>query len=200
MRQKTRRIEIYVFTFMFSLASLTSANAGAPLDLVRTTIDRAIQILKDPKLSSPDKKKERVDRLREALAAVFDYEEMAKRALGPHWRQRTPAEQEEFVKLFRDFLERVYSEKIGLYGGEKVRFGREVMDSEFAQVESTIIQPKGEEIAVVYKLRQVNGQWKVYDAIVENISIVNNYRSQFDRVISSSSYEELVKRLREKVG
>src|SRR5947208_1621137 len=200
MRQKTRRIEIYVFTFMFSLASLTSANAGAPLDLVRTTVDRAIQILKDPKLSSPDKKKERVDRLREALAAVFDYEEMAKRALGPHWRQRTPAEQEEFVKLFRDFLERVYSEKIGLYGGEKVRFGREVMDSEFAQVESTIIQPKGEEIAVVYKLRQVNGQWKVYDAIVENISIVNNYRSQFDRVISSSSYEELVKRLRDKVG
>ncbi len=200
MRQKTRRIEIYVFTFMFSLASLTSANAGAPLDLVRTTVDRAIQILKDPKLSSPDKKKERVDRLREALAAIFDYEEMAKRALGPHWRQRTPAEQEEFVKLFRDFLERVYSEKIGLYGGEKVRFGREVMDSEFAQVESTIIQPKGEEIAVVYKLRQVNGQWKVYDAIVENISIVNNYRSQFDRVISSSSYEELVKRLREKVG
>ncbi len=200
MRQKTRRIEIYVFTFMFSLASLTSANAGAPLDLVRTTVDRAIQILKDPKLSSPDKKKERVDRLREALAAVFDYEEMAKRALGPHWRQRTPAEQEEFVKLFRDFLERVYSEKIGLYGGEKVRFGREVMDNEFAQVESTIIQPKGEEIAVVYKLRQVNGQWKVYDAIVENISIVNNYRSQFDRVISSSSYEELVKRLREKVG
>jgi len=84
MRQKTRRIEIYVFTFMFSLASLTSANAGAPLDLVRTTVDRAIQILKDPKLSSPDKKKERVDRLREALAAVFDYEEMAKRALGPH--------------------------------------------------------------------------------------------------------------------
>ena len=200
MRQKTRRIEIYVFTFMFSLASLTSANAGAPLDLVRTTVDRAIQILKDPKLSSPDKKKERVDRLREALAAVFDYEEMAKRALGPHWRQRTPAEQEEFVKLFRDFLERVYSDKIGLYGGEKVRFGREVMDNEFAQVESTIIQPKGEEIAVVYKLRQVNGQWKVYDAIVENISIVNNYRSQFDRVISSSSYEELVKRLREKVG
>ena len=200
MRQKTRRIEIYVFTFMFSLASLTSANAGAPLDLVRTTVDRAIQILKDPKLSSPDKKKERVDRLREALDAIFDYEEMAKRALGYHWRQRTRAEQEEFVKLFREFLQRVYSDKIGLYGGEKVRFGREVMDNEFAQVESTIIQPKGEEIAVVYKLRQVNGQWKVYDAIVENISIVNNYRSQFDRVISSSSYEELVKRLREKVG
>jgi len=200
MRQKIRRLEICLFTFMLFLVSLTRAHAGAPLDLVRTSVDRAIQILKDPKLSSRDKKKERVDRLREALDAIFDYEEMAKRALGPHWRQRTPAEQEEFVKLFRDFLERVYSDKIDLYGGEKVRFGREVIDNEVAQVESTIIQPKGDEIAVVYKLRQVNGQWKVYDAVVENVSIINNYRSQFDRVISSSSYEELVKRLREKVG
>jgi len=200
MHRKMRQFEICIFTFMASLASLTRAQAGAPLDLVRTTVDRAIQILKDPKLSSPDKKKERVDRLREALDAIFDYEEMAKRALGYHWRQRTRAEQEEFVKLFREFLQRVYSDKIGLYGGEQVRFGREVMDDEFAQVESTIIQPKGEEIAVVYKLRQVNGQWKVYDAIVENISVVNNYRSQFDRVISSSSYEALVKRLRGKAA
>ena len=200
MSRKMRPFEICIFTFMLSLASLTRAQAGAPLDLVRTTVDRAIQILKDPKLSSPDKKKERVDRLTEALDAIFDYEEMAKRALGYHWRQRTPAEQEEFVKLFREFLQRVYSDKIGLYGGEQVRFGREVMDNEFAQVESTIIQPKGEEIAVVYKLRQVNSQWKVYDAIVENISIVNNYRSQFDRVISSSSYEALVKRLRGKAA
>ena len=200
MHRKMRQFEICIFTFMASLASLTRAQAGAPLDLVRTTVDRAIQILKDPKLSSPDKKKERVDRLREALDAIFDYEEMAKRALGYHWRQRTRAEQEEFVKLFREFLQRVYSDKIGLYGGEQVRFSREVMDDEFAQVESTIIQPKGEEIAVVYKLRQVNGQWKVYDAIVENISVVNNYRSQFDRVISSSSYEALVKRLRGKAA
>ena len=200
MHRKMRQFEICIFTFMLSVASLTRAQAGAPLDLVRTTVDRAIQILKDPKLSSPDKKNERVDRLREALDAIFDYEEMAKRALGYHWRQRTPPEQEEFVKLFREFLQRVYSDKIGLYGGEQVRFGREVIDNEFAQVESTIIQPKGEEIAVVYKLRQVNGQWKVYDAIVENISIVNNYRSQFDRVISSSSYEALVKRLRGKAA
>ena len=200
MQQKIRQFEICILTLMLSLAPLTRAQAGAPLVLVRTTVDRAIQILKDPELSSPDKKKERVDRLREALDAIFDYEEMAKRALGRHWRERTPADQEEFVKLFRDFLERVYSDKIDLYGGQKVRFGREVIDNEFAQVESTIIQPKGEEIAVVYKLRQVNGQWKVYDAIVENISIVNNYRSQFDRVISSSSYEELVKRLRGKAA
>ena len=155
MGEKIWQLEICIFSFMLFLASLTRAEAGAPLDLVRTTVDRAIQILKDPELSSRDKKKERMDRLREAIDPVFDYEEMAKRALGPHWRKRTAAEQVEFVKLFRDFLERVYSDKIFLYGGEKVRFGHEVIDNEFAQVESTIIQPKGEEIAVVYKLRQV---------------------------------------------
>jgi phospholipid transport system substrate-binding protein len=198
MHRKIRQIEIgiLIVTVCFGFAGF--AQAGEPLDLVRTAVDKAVQILKDPKLQSQDKKRERIERLREALNPIFDYEEMAKRALGTHWRRRTPAEQEEFVKLFRDFLERIYSDKVDLYGGEKVRFGREVIDKDFAQVESTIIKPKGEELAVIYKLRQLNGQWKVYDAVVENISIVNNYRSQFDRIISSSSYEELVKRLQEK--
>jgi len=145
-------------------------------------------------------KKERFDRLREAVNPLFDYEEMAKRALGPHWRRRTSTEQQEFVQLFRDFLERNYSDKIDLYAGEKVLFGREAMDNGFAQVESSLVNSKAEEVAILYKLRRVDGKWKVYDAVVENISIINNYRSQFDRVISSSSYEELVKRLRDKAG
>src|SRR5438128_1023951 len=200
MQKKIRQIAIGISIFTLCFGFARFAHAGEPLDLVRMAVDKAVQILKDPKLQSQDKKKERIDHLREALNPIFDYEEMAKRALGAHWRRRTPAEQEEFVKLFRDFLEIIYADKIDLYGGEKVRFGREVMDNEFARVESTIIKPKGEEIAVTYKLRQVNGQWKVYDAVVENISILNNYRSQFERVISSSSYEELVKRLREKAG
>jgi len=198
MHRKIRQIEIGIFVFTLCLGFSRFAQAGEPLEVVRVAVDKAVQILKDPKLQSQDKKKERVDRLREALNPIFDYEEMAKRALGTHWRRRTPAEQEEFVKLFRDFLERIYSDKIDLYGGEKVRFGREVIDKDFAQVESAVIKPNGEEIAVSYKLRQMNGQWKVYDVVVENISIVNNYRSQFDRVISSSSYEALVKRLQEK--
>jgi len=198
MYTKIRQIQIGIFIFTLCLGFPRFAQAGEPLELVRTAVDKAVQILKDSKLQSQDKKKERIDGLREALNPIFDYEEMAKRALGAHWRRRTPAEQEEFVKLFRDFLEKIYSDKVDLYGGEKVRFGREVIDKDFAQVESVVIRPKGEEIAVIYKLRQMNGQWKVYDVVVENISIVNNYRSQFDRIISSSSYEELVKRLQEK--
>jgi len=195
-----KKIRTGILILLLCLGSARLAPAGEPLELVRTAIEKAVQVLKDPKNQPQDKKNERIDRLREVLNPIFDYDEMAKRALGSHWRRRTPAEQEEFVKLFRDFLERVYSDKIDLYGGEKVLFGREIMDGDFAQVDSTLIRPKGEEIAVIYKLRLANGKWKVYDAVVENISIVNNYRSQFDRVISSSSYEELVKRLQEEAG
>ena len=197
---KIRRIAIGIFIFMVSLSVFRLVQAAEPLQLVRTSVDKAVQILRDPNLQSQDKKSERIDRLREALHSIFDYEEMAKRALGTHWRRRTPAEQKEFVKVFRDFLERIYSDKIDFYGGEEVRFGREFIDKGFAEVESTLIKSKGEELAVVYKLRQRDGQWKVYDAVVENISIINNYRSQFDRVISRSSYEELVKRLQEKAS
>jgi phospholipid transport system substrate-binding protein len=195
-RQRARALLVFTLCVGF----VVSVHAGEPLDLVRTAADKAMQILKDPNLQSQDKKKERFDRLREAVNPLFDYEEMAKRALGPHWRRRTPTEQQEFVQLFRDFLERNYSDKIDLYAGEKVLFGREAMDNGFAQVESSLVNSKGEEVAVVYKLRRIDGKWKVYDAVVENISIINNYRSQFDRVISSSSYEELLKRLRDKAG
>jgi len=193
------RIRLALFVFALCFGFMPLAQAGEPLEVVRNTIDKAVQILKDPRLQAKDKKRERIDRLREVLTPIFDYDEMSKRALGAHWRRRTAAEQEEFIVLFRDFLERTYSDKIDLYGGEKVLFGRETIDGDFAQVETTIISLKGEEIAVVYKLRRGNGKWKVYDAVVENISLINNYRSQFDRVISSASYEELIKRLREKL-
>ena len=197
MHKKIPQIAIFILTLCLDFPRF--AQAGEPLELVRTAIEKAVQILKDPGLQAKDKKRERIDRLRAALTPIFDYDEMSKRALGAHWRRRTPAEQEEFVVVFRDFLERIYSDKIDLYGGEKVLFGRETIDTDFAQVETTIISLKGEEIAVVYKLRRENGKWKVYDAVVENISLINNYRSQFDRVISSASYDELLKRLREKV-
>jgi phospholipid transport system substrate-binding protein len=193
------RIRFVIFILAVCLGFVSSAQAGEPLEVVRTAVDKAVQILKDPKLQAKDKKTERIDRLREVLSPIFDYDEMAKRALGAHWRRRTHAEREEFVVVFRDFLERTYSDKIDLYGGERVLVGRETIDADFAQVETTIISLKGEEIAVVYKLRRGNDQWKVYDAVVENISLINNYRSQFDRVISSVSYEELIKRLREKL-
>lgn len=182
------------------LVFVCQVHAGEPLQVVKAVAEKALQILKDPTLQSPDKKKERVDRLREVVNPFFDFEDMAKRTLGRHWRQRTPEEQEEFVKLFRDFLEKIYSDRIDVYNGERVVFGRETIDQDFAQVESVLINAKNEELSVVYRLRRTGGKWKVYDAVVENISIVNNYRSQFDRVINSMSYQELLKRLRDKTA
>jgi len=174
--------------------------AGEPLEVVKVSADRAIQILKDPQLQAKEKKKERIERLKEIVNPLFDYEEMARRSLGPHWRRRSPQEQKEFVKLFRDFLEKIYSDRVDLYAGERVVYGRETVEDDYAQVESTLVNPKGEEVSIVYRLRRNSGKWKVYDAVVENISIVNNYRSQFDRVISKSSFEELIRLLKEKAG
>jgi phospholipid transport system substrate-binding protein len=176
------------------------SRAGEPLELVKLAAEGAIAVLKDPKFKSPEQKKERVNRLKEIINPIFDYNEMARRSLGAHWRRRSPAEQEEFIRLFRAFLEKIYSDKIDFYDGQKVMFGRETIEQEYAQVESTMINSKGEENSVVYRLKRSDGKWKVYDAVVENISIVNNYRSQFDRVISKSSYEDLKKMLREKAG
>lgn len=182
------------------LASAALSRAGEPLELVKTATEGAIAILADPKLKSPDQKKERIERLKEIVNPIFDYDEMAQRSLGAHWRRRTPAEREEFSRLFRGFLEKIYSDKINFYDGQKIIFRRETVEREFAQVESTMISASGEENSVVYRLKRTDGKWKVYDAVIENVSIVNNYRSQFDRVISRSSYEELKNLLRQKAG
>lgn len=174
--------------------------AGEPFDLVKSAVERALAILRDPKVDSAEKKKERIERLKDVINPLFDYDEMARRTLAAHWHRRTPAEQEEFARLFRAFLARIYSDRVDLYGGEQIVLGSETVDQEFAEVESKIIGAKGEESLAIYRLKRTDGRWKVYDAVVENISIVNNYRSQFDRVISKSSYEELKKMLREKAG
>lgn len=176
------------------------ALAGEPLEVVKSVGDRVIAVLKDAKLKAPDRKNERVERLKEIINPIFDYEEMARRTLAAYWRRRAPAEQQEFVKLFRAFLEKTYAEKVDLYEGERVVYGRETIDQDFAEVESRVTNAKGEESPLVYRLKRSDGKWKVYDAVVENISIVNNYRSQFDRVITKSGFDELKKVLREKGG
>jgi len=185
---------------LISQMGTTLVLAGEPLELVRAVAERAIAILKDPKLKLPERKKERVERLKEVINPTFDYDEMAQRTLGAHWRRRTPAEQQDFLTLFHAFLEKVYAERIDLYEGERAVFGRETIDQDYAEVESKVTNVKGEESPVVYRLKRTDGKWKVYDAVVENISIVSNYRSQFDRVLTKSSFEELKKFLREKAA
>lgn len=175
-----------------------SAVGGVPTDQIKSTVDKALVVLKDPRLKPAAKTKERREQLKQILFARFDFAEMAKRSLGANWRRRTPKEQEEFVRLFTDLLERAYADTIESYGDEKIVYVGERLDGGYADISSKVLTSKGEEFSLNYRAHFVGGEWRVYDVVVENISMVNNYRSQFNRVISNASYEELVRRLRDK--
>lgn len=182
-----------------ALPSLSrNASAGAPTEQIKSTVDRALLVLKDPQLKQLSNHNERRDQLRQILFARFDFPEMSRRALGANWRQRTPQEQEEFVRLFTELLERSYAGIIESYTDEKIVYANERVDGDFADVGSKIVTSKGEEYSINYKVHLVSNEWKVYDVVAENISLVNNYRSQFSRIISRESYEELIRRLKNK--
>ena len=190
-----------LFIAAFYLATLmmaADAVAGLPTDQIKSTVDKALVVLKDPRFKPPAKQQERRDQLKQILFARFDFAEMAKRSLGADWRRRTPQEQEDFVRLFTDVLERAYADIIESYTNEKIVYVHERVDGSYADVYSKIVTAKGEEYSINYKAQLAGGDWKVYDVVAENVSLVNNYRSQFSRVISKSSYEELVRRLRDK--
>jgi phospholipid transport system substrate-binding protein len=180
------------------LLGVPSAFAGAAREQVQSAIEKVTAILNDPNLKSDAKKSERIERLRQVIFPKFDFAEMAKRSLGSNWQRRTPEEQQEFVKLFRELLENSYVENINAYNGEKVNIVGDKQEKDFAQVNTKIVNNKGEEFAVDYRLLQSGGDWKIYDVVIENISIVNNYRSQFNRVIAKSSFEDLLQKLRDK--
>jgi phospholipid transport system substrate-binding protein len=160
-------------------------------------VDKAVVLLRDAR-HKPEAIKERREQLKQILFTRFDFSEMARRSLGSHWRRRTANEQEEFVQLFTDLLERQYADIIESYTDEKIVYVGERTDGSFAEVNSKIFTTKGQEFSINYKAQLVVQEWRVYDVIAEDISMINNFRSQFNRVISSSSYEELVRRLKEK--
>jgi phospholipid transport system substrate-binding protein len=172
--------------------------AGVPGDQVRQSVDKLLAILKDPQLKGESKKNERRDKLKEVIYQRFDFTEMARRSLGSEWRRHSPEEQREFVKLFTGLLERAYLDNIESYNGEKFRYLKEQEDNNHAQVDTKIVGNKGQEFSVNYRLHNRNGDWKVYDVVIEDISLINNYRSQFSRMLATSSYEELVNRMKGK--
>jgi phospholipid transport system substrate-binding protein len=179
------------------LGSVTLALAGVPTDTVRDYTDAVVRVLEDPALKVEDRRSERRAAVRKIAIDVFDVQETARRALGQHWQQRSPQEREEFVQLFADLLERTYINKIDLFGGEKLKFTDEKIDGDHAIVRAKVITKQGTEVPVEARMINRSGnRWQIYDIVIENISLVGNYRSQFDRIIRSSSYGELAKRLR----
>jgi phospholipid transport system substrate-binding protein len=179
------------------LCGVAPLQAGQPTEAIRAAIDQGVEIVKGAKLDSKADKTSVINQLREIVYPLFDFDEMARRSLGPHWRRLKPQQQTEFVASFRELLEKTYADKIDLYEGQKVAFSGESIDRDYAQVDTRVIG-KEQSYAVDYRLHLVDGKWKIYDVVAENISLVNNYRSQFNRVLSNSSYDELLRIMKEK--
>jgi phospholipid transport system substrate-binding protein len=171
------------------------ARADDPKSVVRTTVNQALTVLRDT--STP--LAQRQDKLRQIVAGTFDFTEMAKSALGYHWKQITPAQQQEFTSAFVAFIEDSYLSKINDYRGQQVTFGTVSNEgAQYAQVSTDIVQPSGEAIHVNYRLLQEGGTWKIYDVTVDAISIIANYRNQFNRVMNNKGYDTLIADLKSK--
>lgn len=174
------------------------ARAGAPLDQLRTQIDRVLKTLDDPELKKDSRGAARRAAVRKIADDIFDFPETAKRSLARHWQPRTAAERDEFVKLFSDLLERSYISKIELYGGEKIVYVSDTIEGDQGLVRTRIITKSGAEVPVEYRMLKKGDRWLVYDVVIEGVSLVANYRTQFNKIIQTSSYAELVKKMKVK--
>jgi phospholipid transport system substrate-binding protein len=170
--------------------------AGAPTEQMRTQIDKAVKILEDPELKKHPM--QRRVQVRQVANDIFDFQETAKRSLARHWAPRTQAERDEFVSLFSDLLERSYIGKIELYGGEKIQFVGETVEGEGAVVRTKLFTKQGTEIPIDYRMLRRGDRWLVYDVVIEGVSLISNYRTQFNKIITTSSYEELIKKMKTK--
>ena len=184
---------ILLFTKAIAFATVS------PKEQIKKTVDNVISILKDPKYKGEKKSRERRSVLRNEIGKVFDFEEMSKRSLGVYWKERTPQEKKEFVDLYKDLLERSYSGKIESYTDEEIIYTDErIENGKYAEVKTKIITKDKKEIPIDYKLYFNGKEWKVYDLVIEGVSLVSNYRSQFNKIIRNHSYQELVKRMKTK--
>jgi phospholipid transport system substrate-binding protein len=181
--------------FVFSIP----VYAGVPMTTVEATVNRVLNVLRDPKLKSPAAKEIKKDKLRVIYKDMFDEIEFSKRTLTRNWNKFSPAQRVEFVNLFEQVLEKSYMDKILDYSNEKIDFYKETMIPEGkAEIESKIIT-SSKEIPIFYRMILKNGKWKVYDVVVENVSLVQNYRTQFNDILGKNTPEQLLEILRKKV-
>jgi len=185
----------YIVMIMTGLFLASTAFAGATDD-VKKTVDEVVHIVSDKNLKKHDR--ERRQALKKAISVIFDYSEMAKRSLGKHWNQRSQAERRQFTDLFASLLENSYAGKIESYNNEKIVYLNESHDGNYAEVKSKVITPKRDEYSLDYRLINENGKWMVYDVVIEGVSLVSNYRTQFNKIITTNGYNELVKKLQTK--
>jgi phospholipid transport system substrate-binding protein len=173
-----------------------TASAGAPTDQLKAPVDQVIRILQDPRLKPDSMAAERRAAIRKEAETIFDFQETSRRALGRHWQSLSAAEQSEFVSLFTDLLEQAYLVKIERYSGEPIVYTGDSIEGELATVKTKFITKQGTEIPIEYRLLRHGDRWLVYDVFIEGVSLIANYRTQFDRIMRTGSYQELARRLR----
>jgi phospholipid transport system substrate-binding protein len=189
-----KHLAVWTVLASLLLIGVTSVvEAGEPLEKVRQTINSVLDVLANQDLPEPERKA----KIREAILQRFNFEEMAKRSLGRHWQKRTPEEQQEFVQLFTDLLENSYIDKIERSEGkENINYTEETIENSNASVRTAIVQKGDQNIDVEYRLLKRNGDWQVYDVVIERVSLVNNYRTQFNKILLQESYEALIKKMK----
>ena len=197
LRTTIRWSTIALLTMIMVGLSIVPGYAGPPTEAMKTTIDEVLRIVRDQDLKRKDKADERRHLLERVVEARFDYAEMSRRALGAPWNQLTDQQKQEFVDLFRTLLTNSYADKIETYSGEGVQYLNERTEKEYAEVRTKVLSGKTE-IPLDYRLINRAEDWRVYDVVVDNISLVNNYRGQFTKILRASSYSDLVDQLRKK--
>lgn len=183
-----------LLTFVFAAATAWASVTAE----VKQTVDQVVAIVADANLKKPQNEAKRRAELKSTIGRIFNYGEMAKRSLGVHWKKRSSAEQKEFVGLFATLLENSYANKIESYRDEKILYDKETVDGDYAEVKSRVVTAKRDEYTLDYRLLREGGRWMVYDVVIEGVSLVSNYRNQFNKIILNQGYAELVKKLKTK--
>ena len=189
-------IVLILMTLVFPATSF----AGEATKEIKETTDKIIAIISDPAFKGTNKRSERDRLLRKVVDERFDWREMSRRTLARHWKERSDKEKRLFVDLFGKLLERTYMDRVGGYSGEKVLYEGEKVDGKYGIVKVKIITKKETEIPVKYRVKKKKGEWFIYDISVQGVSLINNYRKQFNSIIIKSSFNDLIKKLEAKVS
>ncbi len=192
-----RSLVVVFFALTALMLSVVGASAATPLETIKAQVDRALEVLRDPALKPESMKATKEKKIWEILDGVFDYTELSKRTLAQNWKRFSPDQQAEFTRLFGKLLGAVYMDRIIAYKDEKVVFGKVTnLSDKTAEVQSEVKSPKP--IPINYRVILVNGEWKIYDVVIEGVSLVQNYRTQFREILTNKTPEDLLKTLREK--
>ncbi len=197
MRNKIIAVSFILFCLAF-IMPCKGVSASVVTDEVKKTVDEVVQIVSDKELKQPRNEQKRRAALKQAVGRIFDYGEMSRRSLGANWKKLTAEQRKEFAGLFATLLENTYAGKIESYNNEKILYGKEQIDGSYAEVDTKVVTAKHDEYTLNYRLLKEGNKWMVYDVVIEGVSLISNYRTQFNKIMNEQGYKELVKKLKTK--